>query len=150
MGWIRDNADAIEATGTVVSAAATVGAILAIGYQLNRADHAQTLQAARVSYQNHLNQSLAFPSLAAPKDECGLLVPAIDPSYGTFMEQLTYTAEQMLSVENGWDSTFTRRLETHVQYVCLMGREMAETEQARQLLDRFIKLRCPKTPTCKK
>lgn len=150
MGWIRDNAESIEAVGTVVSAAATVGAILAIGYQLNRADQAQTLHAARVSYENHLNQSLAFPNLAAPKDECALLVPTIDPSYGTFMEQLTYTAEQMLSVENGWDGTFTGRLETHVQYVCLMGREMAETEQARLLLDGFIEQRCPATPTCEK
>jgi|TARA_B110000967_G_C18641705_1_gene438839 hypothetical protein len=77
----------------VVSAVATVGAILAIGYQLNRADHAQTLQAARASYGNHLNQSLAFPNLAAPKDECALLFPTIYPSYSTFMEQLTYTAE---------------------------------------------------------
>lgn len=50
MVWIRNNADAIEAIGAVVSAAATVGAILAIGYQLNRADHAQTLHGARVSY----------------------------------------------------------------------------------------------------
>jgi hypothetical protein len=115
----------------VVSAVATVGAILAIGYQLNRADHAKTLQAARASYGNHLNQSLAFPNLTAPKDGCALLVPTIDPSYSTFMEQLIYTAEQMLTVENGWDWTFTYRLETHVQYVCLMGREMAGTEQAR-------------------
>ncbi|MFT4707227.1 MAG: hypothetical protein ACI9PU_001067 [Ascidiaceihabitans sp.] len=39
----------------------------------------------------------------------------------------------MLSVESRWDQTFTGRLETHEQYVCLMGREMAETEEARLL-----------------
>jgi len=150
MSWIRNNAESIEAVAAVISAIATVGAILAIGYQLNRADHAQTLHAARVSYENHLNQSLAFPDLAAPKDECALLTPKIDPSYSTFMEQLTYTAEQMLSVESGWDRTFTERLETHVHYVCLHGRQMAETEQAKLLLDNFITTRCPATLACEK
>ena len=40
MSWIRNNAESIEAVAAVISAIATVGAILAIGYQLNRADHA--------------------------------------------------------------------------------------------------------------
>ena len=148
MSWLRENAESIEAVGTAVSAVATVAAIFAIGYQLNRNDDAQSLQAARAAYENHLNQSLTYPHLAAPKDGCALIKPTLDPSYGTFMEQLTYTAEQMLGAQTGWESTFNARFEPHIPYVCEFSGQISVAEDARQLLQAFVDTHCPETPAC--
>ena len=67
---------------------------------------------AQVSCENHPNLSFGLPDFVVPKDECKLLVPTIDPSYSTFMEQLTYTTKQMPSVESGCDRAFTEHFET--------------------------------------
>lgn len=143
--WITRNTEAVAA---MISALATVIAILAIGYQLNRADEAQALQAARAAYDNHLNQSLQYPHLAAPGNACALLSPAISPSYATFMEQLTYAAEQMLSVSEGWEASFAERMAPHMRYICTIGPNMADTPKTRALLNTLIKNNCAKLPPC--
>lgn len=148
MKWLRQNAEVLEALAAMVAAFATLVGVLAIGYQLSYSDRQQALQWARESYQNHLNQSLAFPQFAAPGDVCALIHPAIDPSYASFVDQLIYTAEEMLAAERGWKQTFLERLAPHQAYICLVGADLADTEAARDLLTRFIAENCPVTPSC--
>lgn len=148
VSWIRKNAEPIEAIGAIIGAIATVIGVLAIGYQLNYSDRQQALQSAREGYQNHLNQSLAFPQYAAPPNACELLHPNVDPSYATFVDQLIYTAEAMLAAESGWRNTFLERLEPHRRYICLEGNALADTRKVKDLLDQFTAENCPVTPAC--
>lgn len=147
MNWFSRNAETIEAVAAVFTALVALGALIAVKYQLDAADLQQRAQSAREAYRGHLALAVATPQFAKPADACALSSGREAGSYTAFVDHLLYSAEQMLSVEPGWEATFNEALSPHASYFCS---DVATdyTPELNRLLQQFRGRQCSQVKAC--
>lgn len=148
MGWLKRNAESIEAVAASVTALVTLGALIGITIQLEANDLVSRQQSARESYRNHLSLATSHPEFARPSDTCALLQSNKGAAYESFVEHLFYSAEQMLAVEDGWQDTFEEKLSEHAAYLCMEDTARGDTPELIALLQRFRASNCSEVVTC--
>lgn len=148
MSWLRRNASNIQSLSAVMAGLAAVGALAGLSLQLEAVDNRSRDQSARAAYRAHLTLAVAHPSYASPDDTCDLLNSVEGISYTAFVDHLLYSAEQMMSVEDGWDDTFVAALRPHAAYLCRDDAPKGVSPELRALLQRFRAGACQSTPSC--
>ncbi len=148
MSWLARNAPAIEAASALVTAFVAMAALVGIKFQLDAADKIQKAQSAREAYRSHLALAAATPEFAEPENACTILGGEKAGAYSAFVEHLLYSAEQMLDVEQGWESTFDGALQPHAAYVCVQDRRSVGPDRLDVFIARFKAQNCPTTPSC--
>ena len=148
MSWLSRNAPQIEAVAAAVTALVAIIAVVGVKFQFDAADNLQQVQSARDSYHAHLALATANPAFALPADGCTTLTSPDGGAYLAFVDHLLYSAEQMLSVGDGWEPTFLEQLAPHTDYICSQIGPTGETEATNRLLTQFRTAQCPATPTC--
>ncbi|MGB7286036.1 MAG: hypothetical protein WBC71_03805 [Salaquimonas sp.] len=148
MGWLAKNGLAIQSIAAIFTAIVALGALIGVKIQLDAADRLQNLQSAREAYRSHLTLAIANPDLAAPDDVCVLLSSPKAVAYTAFVDHLLYSAEQMLEVEDGWESTFKEELEPHSQFLCPEQGAVGRTWEVNKLVSDIIKEQCTIVSAC--
>ncbi|MCU0802905.1 MAG: hypothetical protein MUD11_14290 [Rhodobacteraceae bacterium] len=148
MNGLSRHANAIMAACAIITAATAVLAVAGIALQLRAADATSRAQSAREAYAAHLALAVANPAFAAPGNACGLIASAQGAAYTAYVDHLLYAAEQMVSVEIGWDATFQDALSPHATLLCSPGHENADSPALSLLLQGFRADICPDTPPC--
>ena len=148
MKWLSKNANSVEALASVATAIVAIAALIGIKYQLEAADRIQKAQTAREAYRSHLALSVANPSFAMPDDACKLNDGANAGAYISYVDHLLYSAEQMLEVEPGWETTFEEALQPHASYICSENVELGATDKVEDLINDFRGKICTKVPKC--
>ncbi len=146
--WLARNADTVQAAASVVTAATAVLALSGIALQLRAADDTSRAQSAREAYANHLALAVANPDFAEPKDACALLASARGPAYRAYVDYLLYAAEQMITVEQGWETTFQTSLSAHQILICSEPAIAADTPALQSLIANFTTTTCSSVPDC--
>ncbi|MCK0149712.1 hypothetical protein MWU54_06735 [Marivita sp. S6314] len=148
MRWVSQHAPVIEAVAALVTALVAVAALVGVVIQLQAADQLSREQSARDAYRNHLALAATQPGFAQPQNACALMSGPNAKSYTAFVDHLLYSAEQMLAVEEGWDTTFLNALDPHAVYLCSEQSPDGADPNLAALLSRFWAERCDATPTC--
>ncbi|MEM9604009.1 MAG: hypothetical protein AAGA11_14175 [Pseudomonadota bacterium] len=145
--WAR-HAAAIEAVAAVVTAAVAVAALVGVKLQLDANDTLQREQSARDAFRAHLVLAVEKPGFARPADACALIASPDGGAYSAFVDHLLYSAEQMLAVEAGWDTSFDALLQPHTDYLCSAEAPTGDTAATRTLLSRFRATHCSVAAAC--
>ncbi|MCE8513330.1 hypothetical protein KBY22_11525 [Ruegeria pomeroyi] len=148
MSWLSRHAASIEALAAMATAALALAALIGVKLQLDEADRLQRQQSAREAFRAHLALAATLPDFAAPADECRLLHSDRGGAYSAFVDHLLYSAEQMLSVSEGWETSFLDLFEPHRTYLCSDESQGGETEETAALLARFRASTCAEIPAC--
>jgi hypothetical protein len=148
MNWLSRNAASIEAVAAIITAITAVLAVAGIALQLRAADATSRAQSAREAYAAHLALAVANPTFAAPDNACALMASAQGAAYTAYVDHLLYAAEQMVSVDIGWDATFQDALAPHAVLLCHPGHENTDSPALSLLLQGFRADICPDTPRC--
>lgn len=148
MNWLSRNAPSVEAVAAVITALVAVAALIGVKFQLDEADRIQKAQSAREAYRAHLALASTLPKYAQPSDVCSLLASDQAGAYAAFVDHLLYSAEQMLTVSEGWDETFFDQLVPHALYLCSVDAPFGETEEVTGLLQSFRDLTCTQQTLC--
>jgi hypothetical protein len=148
MGWFRNNTAQIEAGAAVLTALVAVAALVGVKLQLDAADEIQRAQSARDAYRAHLALAVAHPALADPVDACALIGSRNGASYAAFVDHLLYSAEQMLTVDPSWESTFADELEPHRAYMCSSVASSSYDAAMEPFITRFLAEGCDEVPVC--
>lgn len=148
MSWLSRHAPAIEAGAALITAAVAVAALIGVKFQLDETDRLQKEQSAREAYRAHLAIAATLPAFARPQDGCALIQSEQGGAYAAFVDHLLYSAEQMLSVSEGWEPTFLDQLDLHHDYFCASDGPIGETEETARLLNAFKNSACGAMPTC--
>ncbi|MEZ5872505.1 MAG: hypothetical protein R3D32_11825 [Nitratireductor sp.] len=148
MSWLSRHSPAIEAVAAMITAAVAVAALIGVKIQLDGADRIQREQSAREAYRAHLALAATLPQFAEPADGCQLMKSDQGGAYAAFVDHLLYSAEQMLTVSEGWDETFLEELEPHRDYLCLPAGRPGETAETTKLLLSFRSMHCASNPVC--
>lgn len=147
-GWLRRNAEGVEAAAAVVTACVAVAALVGVKVQIDASDRSQALQGARSAYLAQQALAVQNPRFARPADACALIASADGAAYEAFVSHLLFTAEQALAVQEGWDQTFLAEMEPHVAYLCANLAEINATVDVHALLARFASAHCADAPQC--
>jgi len=110
MGWWSKHAESIEAFAAMVTACVAIAALIGAKIQLDHNDLIQRQQSARDAYRAHLALAASQPQFARPADACTLFQSPDGGAYAAHVDHLLYSAEQMLTVEDGWSVTFLDQL----------------------------------------
>ncbi len=148
MSWLSRNAEAIEACAAAVTALVAVAALIGVKIQLDEADRVQREQSAREAFRAHLALAATQPAFAEPEDGCALLESNRGGAYVAFVDHLLYGAEQMLSLDQGWEDTFLGELEVHEELMCSAYAPTGDIPETVQLITRFQDQFCAATPSC--
>lgn len=148
MKWWSRNAESIEAAAAVITALVAVVALVGIKVQLDTTERLQQAQSARDAFRAHLSLASTLPQFARPQDACALIESTDGGSYEAFVDHLLYSAEQMLAISEGWESTFLKELAVHSDYICSAAAPLGATDETVQLLTTFKTDQCPAQPTC--
>jgi len=117
MSWLKENTDALQALGAILTVAFAVVALLAIKWQIDASDQLQKEQSARDMYREHLSLAIAHPKVAYT-DYCELKAGKERLAHEAFVEHFLYTAEQLTTLGAHWQHTVKSVLEEHVSYLC--------------------------------
>lgn len=148
MTWFSRHASAIEALAATVTALVAVGALIGVKLQIDETDRIQQAQSARESFRAHLALAATLPQFAEPADACALLTSDQGGAYRAFVDHLLYSAEQMLVIGDGWETTFLDQLAPHSDYICASAFPSGETSETASLLATFRRTQCPAALTC--
>lgn len=148
MKWLNKNSKALSALAAIVTALTAILALVAVRYQLQATDAVQRAQSARDAYRSHLALSSTLPKFANPSSACALINGSSSGAYTAFVDHLLYSAEQMTSVERGWQATFLEALEPHAPYLCSKHAPPAGTPGLATLLENFKNENCTKVSAC--
>lgn len=148
MSWFTRHSAALEAGATLVTALVAVVALLGVKWQLDEADRLSALQSAREAYRGHLVLAVGAPDFAAPADGCAVLASAKGGAYRAFVDHLLYAAEQMLSVEAGWEPTFLAEIAGHQDYFCSVEGPAGDSDAVAAVIAQFRSSGCPAKPAC--
>ncbi len=146
--WLARNADTVEAAAAAITALTAILALAGIALQLRAADDTSRAQSAREAYANHLALAVGNPDFAAPPDACAILASPKGPAYRAYVDYLLYAAEQMISVESGWDETFALHLTAHQSLICSDPDIASDTPALHPLIAAFTATTCPTVPAC--
>jgi hypothetical protein len=146
--WLARNADAVEAGAAAVTAVTAILALAGIALQLRAADDTSRAQSAREAYANHLALAVGNPDFAAPPNACAILASTKGPAYRAYVDYLLYAAEQMVTVEDGWDATFAESLTAHQSLICTEPNLASDTPALQPLISQFVTTTCPAVLPC--
>ena len=148
MSWFSRHAESIEAGAAMVTALVATAALIGVKLQLDAADRVQQSQSARDAYRSHLALAVTHPQYAEPPAMCDQLEAPDRAAYVAFVGHLMYSAEQMLRVESGWDTTFLEHLAPHTGYICSDDGPVGDTEETVRLLAQSRGLFCAEATPC--
>ncbi len=117
MNWLKENTDALQALGAILTVVFAVVALAAIKLQIDASDKLQREQSARDMYREHLSLAIQNPTLAYA-DYCDLDTEKERLTYEAYLEHFLYTAEQLAALGAHWQHTIKSYLEAHGSYVC--------------------------------
>ncbi len=117
MNWLKENTDALQALGAILTVVFAVVALAAIKLQIDASDQLQKEQSARDMYREHLSLAIQNPTLAYA-NYCELETEKDELTYEAYLEHFLYTAEQLSSLGAHWQHTIKSYLESHKSYVC--------------------------------
>lgn len=147
-GWLQRNAKIIEATSAMATALAAFVALVGVKIQIDEAAHVQALQSARAAYLAQQALAVQNPKFVAPVNACALMASADGPAYEAFVTHLLFTAEQMLEVSAGWETTFHDEFLPHAAYLCRNADALNASEALEHLLAEFAREACADVPPC--
>ena len=148
MRWWSRNAESIEALAAVITACIAIAALIGAKIQLDHNDLIQRQQSARDAYRAHLALAASQPQFARPPDACALVQSPDGGAYAAHVDHLLYSAEQMLTVEEGWATTFSDQLTPHTDYLCSAFAPHVPDGEISRLMDQFTNASCPAEPAC--
>lgn len=148
MEWWSKHAESIEAVAAIVTACVAIAALIGAKIQLDHNDLIQRQQSARDAYRAHLALAASQPQFTRPADACTLLQSPEGGAYAAHVDHLLYSAEQMLTVEEGWSATFLDQLRPHTDYLCSAFAPYVPAGEMSKLMDRFSNESCPAEPAC--
>ncbi|MGX9355363.1 hypothetical protein ACS3SW_09430 [Roseobacteraceae bacterium S113] len=148
MSWWGRHAESIEAAAAAVTALVAVAALVGVKLQLDANDALARAQSARDAYRAHLALAVAHPEYAAPLAGCDVMQTPQAGAYYAFVDHLLYSAEQMLEVGEGWESTYLELLAPHEAYLCSTDGPTGDTDVTARLLAQYRVTSCPATPAC--
>lgn len=117
MRWLRENTDALQALGAILTVVFAVVALLAIKWQIDASNQLQKEQSARDMYREHLSLAIAHPRVAYT-DYCELKDAKERLAHEAFVEHFLYTAEQLTALGEHWQHTVKSALQEHESYLC--------------------------------
>lgn len=132
----------------MITAMVAVGALVGVKVQIDANDRAQALQSARAAYLAQQALAVQNPKFAQPQAACSLLESPDAMAYESFVTHLLFTAEQMLTVTEGWEPTFLYEFMPHATYLCQNARSLNVTVELQALLTRFEAESCAAVPSC--
>ena len=117
MNWLKENTDALQALGAILTVVFAIVALAAIKLQIDASDQLQREQSARDMYREHLSLAIQNPTLAYA-NYCDLKTEKERLTYEAYLEHFLYTAEQLAALGAHWRLTIKSYLEAHHSYVC--------------------------------
>lgn len=117
MNWLKENTDALQALGAILTVIFAIVALAAIKLQIDASEQLQKEQSARDMYREHLSLAIQNPTLAYA-DYCALDNEKERLTYEAYIEHFLYTAEQLAALGTHWQHTIRSYLEAHQSYVC--------------------------------
>lgn len=117
MHWLKENTDALQALGAILTIVFAVVALVAIKWQIDASDQLQKEQSARDMYREHLSLAIQHPKIAYT-DYCELKAGKERLAHEAFVEHFLYTAEQLTALGAHWQHTVNAVLEEHSSYLC--------------------------------
>ena len=147
MSWLRRNAEAVQAIGTLLTAALAIVALIGVKWQLDGAERISQAQTAREIYRDFVALSLSNPELADP-GLCPEFSDKQDIQYDHFVEYMLYTAEQVIEADPEWASTFEGVLEPHTTYFCATSGWNGYSDPVNALIARVRTANCGMLPAC--
>lgn len=148
MSWLARHATAIQTASAALTAIVAIAALIGIKVQLDASDQVQRAQSAREAFRSHLALATGLPAFAAPADGCALVASDQGGAYVAFVDHLLYSAEQMLDVQDGWETSFLEELSPHAAYLCSAGAPQGDTEEIADLLAQFRDTTCAAQAIC--
>lgn len=148
MGWVKRQAEAIQALSALVTMLVALAALIGVKVQIDASDRAQALQSARGAYLAQQALAVQTPRFAQPDDACALLASPEGNAYEAFVTHLLFTAEQTLAVQQGWEPTFLSEFTPHAAYICTFADQLNTTDDMHALLARFRADHCASQPPC--
>lgn len=115
--WIKDNAEPLEAVGTLMTVIVAVIALAGVKWQLDENDRLQREQGARETYREFLKLSIERPELGTA-DWCQIEGRDTAAAYEHYVEYALYTAEQVLAADPAWNGPMLQALQPHAAYLC--------------------------------
>ena len=115
--WIKANAHALEALGAVLVAVFALAALIGVKLQVDATSQLQKEQAAREIYSEFLALSVRQPALAAG-GYCDRRDATQIIAYENYVEYLLYTAEQVIDMDQDWETPIRQTMKRHGDYIC--------------------------------
>ncbi len=147
MDYLNRNANAVQAMAAVITVVLALAALIGVKLQIDATDRIQRAQSARDIYREYLAMAINKPEFANP-DYCSIANSTQQPAYEHFVEYMLYTAEQTISVDDEWTTTFSKTFEDHSQYICTIGDLSVYPEPVAKLLSAFQQKHCKSVQAC--
>ncbi|MBL8572572.1 MAG: hypothetical protein JNM13_02730 [Hyphomicrobiaceae bacterium] len=146
LDWLRRNAEMVGAVSGLVTAIATVVAVIVIPMQIAAADRIQRGQTAREIYREFLNMTIQKPELATV-NWCAVSDARERVAYEAYVDYLLYTAEQAISTSRDWRGPMSEHLEDHMPFLCARADWSHYSDDVADLVT-DLRRQCPKKPAC--
>lgn len=147
MDFLKRNAEALQALSGILTAVLALVALLGVKWQIDAAERIQQAQSARDIYREFLSLSANKPEFATP-NHCQLMASPNRGAYEAYVEYLLYTAEQVTSAEEGWDTAFDGYLEAHAAMICNIDEANGYTPEVARLISAFQEKHCAAVKPC--
>jgi hypothetical protein len=147
LSFLNRNAGVIQAISAILTVLLALAALVGVKFQIDSAERIQREQSARDIYREYLNLSMSKPEFSLP-NYCAIIASPQAPAYENFVEYVLYTAEQVMSVDEGWDPIFSAILENHRDYICQIDDTSDYTPAVSLLLDSFKRGKCTTKAKC--
>ena len=146
-GWIKENAEALEATAAIMMAVVAVAALVGVKLQIDATDRIQQEQAAREIYREFLALSVNKPELA-DADYCEIDDAKTRIAYEHYVEYLLYTAEHVIEMDEDWYDSIEETLERHDRYICNRSDWHGYSPSVQSLIEDIQENTCTAVPAC--
>jgi hypothetical protein len=146
-GWLRRNAQPIQAAASLASAVVAVLALGGIVWQVGQSARQAREQSARDIYREFLNLSIQNPKFANA-DYCTLKREGSETAYLEYVDYMLYTAEQVLTADPQWRGVVEEQLERHDAAVCRIDSLDDFTPAVAELIEDFKAGGCTGLPQC--
>jgi hypothetical protein len=147
MNWINRNGEGLQAIGGIITALIALVALIGVKVQIDASERLQQAQSARDIYREFLNLSIQYPQFAEP-DYCRLTAPGVKNGYADYVGYMLYTSEQVLEMDEAWQSVVADLLETHGAAICAIGDLETYSPAVSAMIAGFQAESCKAIPPC--
>ena len=147
MGFFNRNGEGIQAIAGLLTVLLALAALVGVKWQIDASERIQQAQSARDIYREFLALSVNKPEFATP-DHCLLMASPNRGAYTAYVEYLLYTAEQVTSAEDGWETTFDSFLQDHAGMICELEEASGYAPKVASIIAQFQAKHCVAVKPC--